>query len=206
MASLFEDLESPRAYAAAPFDSRPDAIDAPGAIERRDTHISAVYLVGGDVFKVKKPVDFGFLDFSTREKRLAACEAEVRLNRRLSPDVYLGVVPITRGPSGEHRVGGDGEPIDHAVHMRRVPDAERADVRLANGTLGRAEIDRIAVAIARFHAACRSDAETASFGAASAIAVDVVENFAQTRAVLDHYLTEAEASEIERFQLGVLRD
>lgn len=197
MGSLFEDLLSRDAY---PSLARADSI------ERRDTHISAVYLVGDDVFKVKKPVDFGFLDFSTRDKRLAACEAEVRLNRRLSPGVYLGVVPITRGADGRHRIGGEGEVVEHAVHMRRIPDEERADVLLARGALGRAEIDRIATAIARFHAACRSDAETAAFGAPDAIAVNVVENFAQTRAVLDHYLSAAEAQEIERYQLGVLKD
>lgn len=196
MGDLFEDLLSPDAYP----EPRPDAI------ERRDTHISAVYLAGPDVFKVKKPVDFGFLDFSTPEKRLAACAAEVRLNRRLSPDVYLGVVPIARGDDGRHRVGPGGDVVEHAVHMRRMPDAERADVLLARGALGRPEIERIAETIALFHGGCRADAETARFGSPDAVSVNVVENFAQTRAVLDHYLSPAEAEEIERYQLGVLRE
>ncbi len=178
----------------------------PAAIELRETHISAVYLAGDDVFKVKKPVDFGFLDFSTPEKRLAACEAEVRLNRRLSPDVYLGVVPIMRDADGRHHVGGGGTIVEHAVHMRRLPDEERADVLLARGALGPPEIERIATTIARFHAGCRADAETARFGTPEATRVNVVENFAQTRAVLEHYLAAPEAEEIERYQLGVLRD
>lgn len=204
MASLFEDLLSIDAYPLLGLD-RSDAARSP-SIELRETHISAVYLVGDDVFKVKKPVDFGFLDFSTTDKRRAACEAEIELNRRLSPDVYLGVVPITRGPDGRHRVGGEGEVIDHAVHMRRMPDEQRADLLIARGALGRDEIDRIATTIARFHAACRSDAETAKYGAAESIAVNVLENFVQTRGVLDHYLSRADAEEIERTQLGALRE
>jgi aminoglycoside phosphotransferase family enzyme/predicted kinase len=196
MRDLFEDLLSPAAY--------PDP--RPPAIERRETHISSVYLAGPDVYKVKKPVNFGFLDFSTPERRLAACEAEVTLNRRLSPGVYLGVVPIARGADGRHRIGAGGEIVEHAVHMRRLPDEARADVLLGRGALGPAEVDRIATVLARFHATCRADAETARFGSAEAIGVNVRENFAQTRAVLDHYLTAAEAQRIEAFQLGVLRD
>jgi len=201
MGNLFDDLLSPDAYPAP----------HPPAVERRDTHISAVYLAGPDVYKVKKAVDFGFLDFSTPEKRLAACQAEVTLNSRLSPDVYRGVVPIVRGAEGTHRIGGEAgsaacESVEHAVHMRRLPDEERADVLLERGALGPAEVDRIATTIAGFHATCRADAETARFGSADAIRVNVTENFAQTRAVLDHYLTEAEALKIEDFQLGALRD
>jgi aminoglycoside phosphotransferase family enzyme/predicted kinase len=193
---MFEDLLSPDAYPAP----------RPGSVELRETHISAVYLVGADVYKVKKAVDFGFLDFSTLERRRAACEAEVALNRRLSPDVYVGVVPIARGPDGRHRVGGEGEIVDYAVHMRRLPDEERADERLKRGAFGPAEIDRVAAAIARFHQGCRADAETAQHGAPEAIGVNVRENFAQTRAVLDHYLGAAEAEEIEAYQLGALRE
>lgn len=196
MGTLFEDLLSPDAHPG----------HRPASVELRETHISAVYLLGSDVYKVKKPVDFGFLDFSTAEKRLAACEAEVRLNRRLSPDVYLGVVPIARGADGRHRVGGEGEVVEHAVHMRRLPDEERADVLLGRGALGPAEMERLAVELARFHAGCRADEETARYGAPDAIAVNVRENFAQTRAVLDHYLRPEEAGEIESYQLGALEE
>ena len=196
MGTLFEDLRSPDAYPAL----------RPSAVEVRETHISSVYLLEQDVFKLKKPVDFGFLDFTTEEKRRAACEAEVRLNRRLSPDVYLGVVPVTRAPDGRHRLGpgAPGEIVDHAVHMRRLSDDERADVLLAKGALARPEIDRIATVIARFHEACRSDDETASYGTPESIRVNVAENFAQTRAVLEHYLSATQAQEIENYQLGVL--
>lgn len=196
MGSLFEDLLSPDAYPGA----------RPAAVELRETHISAVYLLEADVYKVKKPVDFGFLDFSTPEKRREACEAEIRLNRRFSPEVYLGVVPITRDEGGRHRVGGEGEIVDHAVHMRRLPDDERADVLLERGALGPADMDRVATAIARLHERCRADAETARYGTAEAIGVNVRENFEQTRAVLDHYLREGEAAEIEEYQIGALQE
>jgi uncharacterized protein len=196
MGTLFEDLLRPDAY--------PEP--RPTAIELRETHISSVYLAGPDVYKVKKAVDFGFLDFSTHQKRLTACQAEVVLNRRLAPSVYLGVVPIALGDDGMHRIGAGGQIVEHAVHMRRLPDEERADVMLGCGALGTAQIDRLATAIARFHAGCRSDTETARFGTLEAISDNVRENFTQTRAVLDQYLTEAEAQRLEAFQLGVLRD
>ena len=196
MGDLFDDLLSTDAYPDPP----------PISIERRDTHISAVYLAGDDVFKVKKPVNFGFLDFSTHARRWEACEAEVRLNRRLAADAYLGVAPIARGADGQHRIGGAGAIVEHAVHMRRLPDDERADVRLARGDLGPDEIDRIATTIARFHATCVSDERTARFGEPSMIRVNVVENFAQTRAVLERYLSPEDAAEIERYQLSTLEE
>ena len=84
------------------------------------THVSVVFLAGPHVYKIKKPVSLGFLDFSTLEKRQHFCEEEVRLNRRLAPAVYLGVVPITREGS-EVRVGGSGAVIEWAVKMKRCP-------------------------------------------------------------------------------------
>ncbi|MGE0786033.1 MAG: AAA family ATPase [Sandaracinaceae bacterium] len=174
-----------------------------GAMEVRETHISWVFLHERDVYKVKKPVDFGFLDFSTQEKRRRACEAEVALNARLAPDVYHGVVPVIETPDG-YRLGGDGAPVDWAVHMRRLRDEDRADVRLARGALSIADVDRIAARIAEFHAVCRSDETTAPFGGVDVVGRNVRENFAQTRETLDGLLTHEEAEEIERTQLDFL--
>ena len=89
LSALIEALSDPAAY--------PYPV---GAVEVRQTHISAVFLAGPYVYKVKKPVNLGFLDFSTLEKRLHFCEEEVRLNRRLAPHVYLGVVPVVRTAKG----------------------------------------------------------------------------------------------------------
>lgn len=113
--------------------SRPEAY--PGAVEHvevRQTHISVVFLAGKYAYKVKKPVNLGFLDFSTLEKRHHFCKEEVRLNRRLAPTVYLGVVPITRGSNGilidsnsllEEEGRAEGEILDWAVKMERLPEA-----------------------------------------------------------------------------------
>jgi uncharacterized protein len=177
-----------------------------------ETHISWV-LVGPDrVWKLKKPVSLGFLDFGTLALRKAACEAEVALNRRLAPHVYLGVRPVhcdaeghlsiddTADAAAEH----DPTVIDWAVHMRRLPDRDRADVRLAEGRLGREDLDRLARRLAEFHATARADEVTAAFGRPEAIAVNVRENFDQTRDSIDRFLTPDQAQELERKQLAFL--
>jgi aminoglycoside phosphotransferase family enzyme len=169
-------------------------------VELKETHISWVFLTDQDVWKVKKPVSLGFLDFSTSERRRAACEAEIRLNRRLAPDVYLGVVPITLDDTGRHRIGGEGPPVDWAVHMVRLPDTDRADVRLAQGGFGEADIERIAVHVAAFHGQARSDEETARYGTLAAIGLNVRENFEQTRETISAHLAQGEAEEIETWQ------
>ena len=169
-------------------------------VELVETHISWVFLRDDDVLKVKKPVDLGFLDFSTLEKRHTACAAECRLNRRLAPDVYLGCVPITRDPDGRHRIGGPGEPVEWAVQMKRLPEADRADIRLANGRLGEGHLERVARRLASFHAAARCDDETRSYGSTEAIAANLRENFEQTRETLPAYLDADQAREIEAWQ------
>ncbi|RMH21792.1 MAG: dephospho-CoA kinase [Acidobacteria bacterium] len=172
---------------------------APG-MSLEETHVSRVFLGRDEVYKIKRPVDLGFLDFTTIERRRAACEAEVELNRRLAPEVYLGVVPVSRGADGRLRFGGGGEVVDWAVHMRRLRDADRADRRLEQGTLDRPGLERVAQVVASFHAAARADEETARFGTVEAIARNVDENFRQTRDRIHRYLDPAEAAEIERWQ------
>lgn len=168
------------------------------SVDSIETHISWVVLRETDVLKIKKPVDLGFLDFSTLELRKAACEREVELNRRLAADVYLGVVPLRR-TDGRLSLEGDGEVVEWAVHMRRLDDNDRADVRLAQGRLQPSDISRIAARLAEFHAQARCDAETSAFGTADAIATNVRENFAQTR--LRRYLNEAQVLELTEQQL-----
>lgn len=173
--------------------------------ERIETHISWVFLGEDEVFKLKKPLDLGFLDFTTLERRKRACDAEVELNRRLAPGVYLGVVPVTADAGGP-RLGGEGPVVDWAVHMKRLADRDRADVRLAEGRLDHGAIEAVAATVAEFHTRARSDAETAAFGTVDRIAENVLENFRQTRDTVEHYLEPPEAAELEQFQLGFLRD
>jgi uncharacterized protein len=160
--------------------SRPDAYpDRVATVEVRHTHISVVFLAGECVYKLKKPVNLGFLDFSTLDKRRHFCEEEVRLNRRLAPTVYLGVVPVTRAGDGL-RLEGDGEVIEWAVKMRRLPEAATLQQRLRREELGSAEVEALARRLAAFHAAARSDEHVSSFGRFEVVARNAHENFEQS--------------------------
>lgn len=178
--------------------------------ELRETHISWVFLSETSVLKVKKPVDFGFLDFSTLELRRRACEAEVALNTRLAPGVYLGVVPIYRCASGIHRVGseqaaGAGEQlVEWGVLMRRLPDKDRADLRLAEGRLEWQHLAAFADALARFHADAPGGDAASRHGGIEAIAENVRQNFAQAHSPLASFVSEAEQAEVEGWQLRFL--
>lgn len=180
-----------------------------GADEVRETHISWVFLHRETVLKLKKPVDFGFLDFTTAEKRRAACEAEVVLNARLAPGVYLGVVPIVRSADGRHRVGPEGavgdDIVDWAVHMRRLSDVDRADVRLAEGRLPWPHLEAFAGKLARFHAEAATSLEIERYGDVSAIAANVRQNFAQAHAPLSSLVSDAQQVEVEAYQLQFLQ-
>jgi aminoglycoside phosphotransferase family enzyme/predicted kinase len=150
-----------------------------GEVEVRQTHISAVFLVGPHVYKVKKPVEFGFLDFGTLAKRRHYCEEEVRLNRRLAPDVYLGVVPVTRSRTGL-RVEGDGEAVEWAVKMRRLPDEATLQSRLQRVEAGAGLMEALAQKIASFHARAESGPRVAAFGRFEVVAGNARENFEQS--------------------------
>jgi aminoglycoside phosphotransferase family enzyme/predicted kinase len=175
------------------------------AIVLRETQISWVFLLDNDAFKVKKPVDLGLLDFRTKSRRQAACNAEVRLNARLAPHVYRKVVPVRVGEDGRARIGGNGAIIDWAIHMVRLSDEARADRLLARGALTPCVIDAIAQRIAGFHRSARSDAATARFGLPAMIAQNLHENFAQTRETLGRYLRPEDADEVIRWQTAFLR-
>jgi len=175
-------------------------------LELIETHISWVFLGDAEVFKIKRPVNLGFLDFTTVEQRRDACEAEVRLNARLALNVYLGVVPITRNASGVHTLSGEGEVVDWAVHMRRLPDDERADLLLQAEKLQPDDVDRLAVHIAGFHARARCDAETSRHGEVEVVRRNVRENFEQTGESIQDYLSVEEIREVEAWQTATLGD
>lgn len=115
-----------------------------------ETHISWVLLGDGVVYKIKKPVKFSFLDFSTYEKRKFLCEEELRLNRRLSPQIYLAVVPIVE-KDGRITLGGEGKALEYAVKMRRLPQHRRMDNLLKEGKVTSEHIKEIAGIVAEFH-------------------------------------------------------
>jgi aminoglycoside phosphotransferase family enzyme/predicted kinase len=125
-----------------------------------ETHVSRLYFVGDRVYKVKKPVDYGFLDFTTLEKRRFFCAEEVRLNDRFAPDTYLGVVELRR-EGNRVRAGGSGPLVDYAVAMRRLPRERMLDQLIAAGNpaLSR-EMKRLARRLAELHRdseVCRED-------------------------------------------------
>ncbi len=150
-------------------------------VEVRQTHISAVFLAGAYVYKVKKPVTFGFLDFGTVAKRRHYCEEEVRLNRRLAPEVYLGVVPVTRSGGGLS-VEGNGEVVEWAVKMRRLPDQATLQSRLQRGEVDVGVMEILAHKIAAFHAHAESGPRVADFGRFEVVAGNARENFEQSEA------------------------
>ena len=175
--------------------------------ELRETHISRVFLGPDRVWKVKRPVSLGFLDFSTLELRRRACEAEVELNRRLAPDVYLGVVPVRRGEDGRHRFGGDeGRRVDWAVEMRRLPDEARADTLLEGGELTEDHVDRLAARLVAFHEAAPVTEEITRFGDPELISRNLEENFEQTRDTIDAYLKKPQIEELVEGQRRFLEE
>ena len=123
------------------------------AVERIETHMSLVFLTDPFVYKLKKPVVYPFLDFGTPAVRERSCREEIRLNRRLAPDVYLGLSKITRRNDGTLALDGEGEVVDWLVRMRRLPRERLLDHRIAEGTVTPAQIEPLAEVLARFYGA-----------------------------------------------------
>ncbi|MBI2495081.1 MAG: hypothetical protein HYW10_00700, partial [Candidatus Omnitrophica bacterium] len=116
---------------------------AVGALERRETHVSHVFLAGPFAYKLKKPVKFPFLDASTLARRKRFCLLELSLNRRLAPDVYLGLVAVVE-TSGGLRLGGRGKAVEWLVKMRRLPEERMLDRLVARSAVSRRDMERIA--------------------------------------------------------------
>lgn len=125
-----------------------------GAVVRRETHMSWVFLADGAAYKLKKPVRLPYLDFSSLPLRETACRAEFHLNQRLAPGIYKGVVPLTRR-DGALAVGGGGEVVDWLVWMRRLDESRTLEARLLAGRLSRADLDALVVPLARFYRTAR---------------------------------------------------
>ena len=123
------------------------------AVKRIDTHAASVFLAGARAFKVKRAVRFPFLDFSTLEKRKAACTAEIEVNRPFAPEIYRGVVAITRAPDGTLALDGRGEPVEWAVEMRRFDETRTLDHLAGQGRVDAAMADALGRAVAAAHVA-----------------------------------------------------
>ena len=154
LADLVAFLEDPGAY---PADT--------GTVEVIETHMAFVFLTGQHAYKLKKPVRYAYLDFRTPAARRRSCEAEVRLNRRLAPDVYLGVVALNRDNTGRLSLGGRGQPVDWLVRMRRLPSARFLDAAMAEGTVAERDLEATAEVLAAFYrSAPRQSLTLADYG------------------------------------------
>jgi aminoglycoside phosphotransferase family enzyme len=120
------------------------------AVTCRETHMSYVFLAGDRVYKLKKPVRFPYLDFTTIERREAACKAELALNRRLAPDIYLDVVPLVYA-AGQFAIGGKGPVVDWLVVMRRLDESTTLEHAITAGTLEIRQIERVSDVLYRFY-------------------------------------------------------
>jgi uncharacterized protein len=185
------------------------------------THVSFIFITDNFVYKIKKPVDFGFLNFTTLDRRRFYCTEEVRLNRRLNPDMYLGVVEVRETPDGA-RFDGEGKVIDYAVKMKRLPEERMLDRLLREGTITDDDIRRIARTIGEFHLKAEQGEEINNYGGTAAIRHNWEENFQQIaefvppviskrdlRIIMDWaetFLAEHEGLFAERVSQGFIRD
>ncbi len=143
------------------------------------THASYVVLTARRVFKVKKPVNFGFLDFSTLEKRRYFCEREVALNRRLCPGIHLGVLPISI-TNGRLAFGTGKRIVEYAVEMRRLPERDFMLERMKRGEIGTPEVDAIVATLAPFYEVQKATREIEEWGRVAKLRISTDENFRQT--------------------------
>jgi len=179
---------------------------APATVELVQTHISYVLLAGTDVYKVKKPVRFSFLDFSTLERRHHFCQEEVRLNRRLAPDVYHGVVAIC--PEGDtFRFAPETEAgaVEYAVHMRRLPAERMLDTLLDRGTVTVTMIVAVARRLADFHRAADAGPDVSANGEPAAILAVLQDNYANARPFRDVTVPAGDDDAIQAFAHGFLK-
>ena len=185
MSSMIDDLMNPSAY--------PESLEE---ITLAQTHISNVFIGRDYVYKVKKPVNFGFLDFSTLEKRNFYCKKEVELNSRFSNDVYLGVYPVTFDGT-RYAIDGDGDVVDYAVKMRRLSDEDLLKTRFKKDIVTLEDIDRIGKAVATFHKKSKRSREIDEFGKIDSVKFNTDENFQQTEEFIGRSITKQQYNDLK---------
>ena len=153
------------------------------------THISYIALTGKYAYKIKKPVNFGFLDFSNLEKRKFYCEEEIRLNRRLCPEIYNDVVTITK-KDNTFKIDGKGKIIDYAVKMKEFPQENIMTKMLHNNKIDEKIIDKILDILIKFYKTSEKSKEINTFGSIDKIKINTDENFEQTESAIDKTISE----------------
>jgi aminoglycoside phosphotransferase family enzyme len=170
----------------------------PQKIELVQTQMSFIFLAGEYVYKIKKPVNLGYLDYTTLEKRHFFCHQELELNRRLCPDAYLAVVPIVEEKGGL-RVEGQGKAIEYAVKMKQLPQDRMMDVLLPQGQVTLEMVARVAEKLVSFHQKAETNQEIAAFGRLDVIRQNCDENFAQTEKYIGTSITAEEYRQIKNY-------
>lgn len=187
MNSMIDDLKNPSAY--------PEMFKEIIFVQ---THISNVFIGDEFVYKIKKPVNFGFLDFSTLKKRKYYCNKEVELNNRFSKNIYLGVYPVTFNGK-KHMINGKGKIVDYAVKMKRLPDEELMKYRFKNGRITSTDIERIGESIATFHKLSLQSKEIDKFGNINIIKFNTDENFQQTTDFIGNSITKEQFNNLKNW-------
>ena len=162
------------------------------------THISYVFLTGDYAYKAKKPMNFGFLDYSTLEKRQHFCSEELRMNQRGAPGLYLEVLPITQA-GAEFELGGSGEAVEYVVKMRQFPETSLLSSLFEKGQLTEELLVELAKAIATFHKTCPSSDYIRSFGEVAQVRQAFDENYQQTEGYIGGPQTQQQFDETKAY-------
>jgi aminoglycoside phosphotransferase family enzyme/predicted kinase len=194
-ANLFRAMQDPGFYP-----------EKPERIEVIQTHASYVFLAGNRVYKVKKAMDFCFLDFSTLEKRRHFCEEELRLNRRLAPKAYLDMVPITERGDGGLELGGDGPVVEYAVKMVRLPEERMLKRLIGRDDFDPAVLDAVARKVAAFHREAATGGVIDEMGRVETIHRNHEENFSQTEKYIGITIPEHQNRLICRYDRRFLQE
>ncbi|MCD6453322.1 MAG: phosphotransferase, partial [Dehalococcoidales bacterium] len=179
--------------------------DSPSGVALIQTQMSFVLLTDRYVYKIKKPVNLGYLDYTTLEKRHFYCQREVKLNRRLCPDAYLGVLPITR-QGNSFSIDGSGKVIEYAVKMRRLPQSNMLDELLKNNRVSPEMMISIARKVADFHRHAETNANISSFGDLKMIIQNTEENFTQTEKYFDRIIPQPTYSRIRDYTHAFIQE
>jgi aminoglycoside phosphotransferase family enzyme/gluconate kinase len=167
-------------------------------IQLRQTHVSYVLLTGDYAYKIKKPVNFGFLDFSTLEARQHFCQEEIRMNQQNAPELYLDVLPITETDDG-FELNGKGQPVEYTVKMREFPQENIFSSRFEQGDLTEALMEELGRVVAQFHAKAVTNDRIRSFGAVSQIRQAFDENYEQTEKYIGGPQTKQQFEETKQY-------
>jgi len=194
MQELIDFLMTPQAYA-----------EATATVRLVQTHISWVFIGDEFVYKLKKPVNFGFLDFTTLEKRKFYVEEELRLNSRFSPEIYVESLPVSL-VDGVYKLGAASNVVDYILKMRRIDDAKLLKNLLKDGRISAAQLEQVGRHLAGAYGAIASTEHAREFGALETIGFNVRENFEQTRKYVGGPIDALTFSKIESYSLKFMED